>query len=33
LDSKLEDRRFCLELQQAFPDFNLLLISLLNSVQ
>jgi hypothetical protein len=24
---KLEDKRFCTELQQAFPDFNLLLIS------
>ena len=27
LDSKLEDRRFCNEGQQAFPDFNLLFIS------
>jgi len=27
LDSKLEDKRFCTEWQQAFPDFNLLLIS------
>jgi hypothetical protein len=27
LDSKLEDKRFCTEWWQAFPDFNLLLIS------
>jgi len=27
LGSKLEDKRFCTERQQAFPDFNLLLIS------
>ena len=27
LDSKLKDKRFCTERQQAFPDFNLLLIS------
>jgi hypothetical protein len=27
LDSKLGDKRFCTERQQAFPDFNLLLIS------
>jgi hypothetical protein len=27
LDSKLEDKRFCAEWQQAFPDFNLFLIS------
>ena len=27
LDSKLEDKRFSTELQQAFPDFNLLLLS------
>jgi len=27
LDSKLEDKRFCTEWQQAFPDFNLPLIS------
>jgi hypothetical protein len=27
LDSKLEDKRFCTEWQQAFPDFNLLFIS------
>jgi len=27
LDSKLEDKIFCIERQQAFPDFNLLLIS------
>ena len=27
LDSKLEDKRFCTEWQQAFPDFSLLLIS------
>jgi len=27
LDSKLEDKRFCIEWLQAFPDFNLLLIS------
>jgi hypothetical protein len=27
LDSKLEDRRFCTERQQAFPDFSLLLFS------
>ena len=27
LGSKLEDKRFCTEWQQAFPDFNLLLIS------
>jgi hypothetical protein len=27
LDSKLEDRRSCTEWYQAFPDFNLLLIS------
>jgi len=26
LDSKLEDRRFCTEWQQALPNFNLLLI-------
>jgi hypothetical protein len=26
-DSKLEDKTFCTEWQQAFPDFNLLLIS------
>jgi hypothetical protein len=26
-DCKLEDKRFCIEWQQAFPDFNLLLIS------
>ena len=26
LDSKLEDRRFCTEWRQEFPDFNLLLI-------
>jgi hypothetical protein len=26
-DSKLEDKRFFTEYQQAFPDFNLLLIS------
>ena len=26
LDSKLEDKWFCPEWQQAFPDFNLLLI-------
>jgi hypothetical protein len=25
--SKLEDKRFCTEWQEAFPDFNLLLIS------
>jgi hypothetical protein len=25
-DSKLEDKRFCTEWQQALPDFNLLLI-------
>ena len=27
LDRKLEDKRFCTEWQQTFPDFNLLLIS------
>jgi len=27
LDSRLEDKRFCTEWYQAFPDFNLLLIS------
>jgi hypothetical protein len=27
LDSKLEDKRFCSERQQALPDFNVLLIS------
>ena len=27
LDSKLEDKKFCTEWQQAFTDFNLLLIS------
>ena len=27
VDSKLEDKRLCTEWQQAFPDFNLLLIS------
>jgi hypothetical protein len=27
LDCKLEDKRFCTEWLQAFPDFNLLLIS------
>jgi hypothetical protein len=27
LDSKLEDKRFCTELKQALPNFNLLLIS------
>ena len=27
LDSKLEDKRFCTEEQQAIPNFNLLLIS------
>jgi hypothetical protein len=27
LDSKLEEKIFCSERQQAFPDFNLLLIS------
>jgi hypothetical protein len=27
LDSKLEDKTFCTEWQQTFPDFNLLLIS------
>jgi hypothetical protein len=27
VDSKLEDKIFCTEWQQAFPDFNLLLIS------
>jgi hypothetical protein len=27
LDSKLEDKRLCTEWLQAFPDFNLLLIS------
>ena len=27
LHSKLEDRRFCTEWQQVFPDFNLLLTS------
>jgi len=27
LDSKLEDKWFCTEWQQSFPDFNLLLIS------
>jgi hypothetical protein len=27
LGSKLEDKRFCTEWQQAFPDFSLLLIS------
>jgi len=27
MDSKLEDKRFCTEWLQAFPDFNLLLIS------
>ena len=27
LDSNLEDKRFCTEWQQAFPDLNLLLIS------
>ena len=27
LDSNLEDKRFCAEWQQAFPDLNLLLIS------
>jgi hypothetical protein len=27
LDSILEDKRFCTEWQQAFPDFNLLFIS------
>ena len=27
LDSKMEDKRFCTEWQQAFPDFNMLLIS------
>ena len=27
LDSKLEDKRFCTEWQQASPDFNLFLIS------
>jgi hypothetical protein len=26
-DSKLEEKIFCTEWQQAFPDFNLLLIS------
>jgi hypothetical protein len=26
-DSKLEDKRFCTEWQQAFHDFSLLLIS------
>jgi len=26
-DRKLKDKRFCTEWQQAFPDFNLLLIS------
>jgi hypothetical protein len=28
LYSELEDKRFCAEWQQAFPDFNLLFISL-----
>ena len=27
VDSKLEDKRFCTEGQQAFPDVSLLLIS------
>jgi hypothetical protein len=27
LDSKLEDKKFCTERQQGFPQFNLLLIS------
>ena len=27
LDSNLEDKKFCTEWQQAFPDLNLLLIS------
>jgi hypothetical protein len=27
LDSKLENKRFCTKWWQAFPDFNLLLIS------
>jgi hypothetical protein len=27
LDNKLEDKRFCTEQQQVFPDFNLPLIS------
>jgi len=27
VDSKLESKRFCTEWQQAYPDFNLLLIS------
>ena len=27
LDSKLEDKKFCTEWQQAFPGFNLLFIS------
>ena len=27
LDRKLEDKRFCTDIQQAFPDFDLLLIS------
>jgi hypothetical protein len=27
LDSKLEHKRFCIEWQQAFPGFSLLLIS------
>jgi hypothetical protein len=26
LDSKLEDKRFCTEVQQALPDFSLFLI-------
>jgi hypothetical protein len=26
LYSNLEDKRFCIEWQQTFPDFNLLLI-------
>ena len=26
-DSKLEDKRFCTEWKQAFPDFNMLLVS------
>jgi hypothetical protein len=27
MNIKLEDKRFCTECLQAFPDFNLLLIS------
>jgi hypothetical protein len=28
LDSKLEDKKFCTEWKQVFPNFNLLVISL-----